>query len=92
MPTCRTRVLAGGRCTLHGKVLAHASDRVNLDAFGDGSGQDGELRHFDAEQKFLKAGIDEEIYIEISEEFQEFPGTVERLIKVIYGLVQAGRC
>ena len=27
--------------------------------------KDGELRHFDAEQAFLKADIDEEIYIEI---------------------------
>ena len=39
VPTCRSRVLAGGRCTPHGKVLTHASDRVNPDAFGDGSGQ-----------------------------------------------------
>ena len=31
--------------------------------------KDGELRHFDAEQAFLKADIDEEIYIEIPEEF-----------------------
>ena len=36
--------------------------------------KDGEPRHFDAEQAFLKADIDEEIYIEIPEEFQEFPG------------------
>ena len=36
--------------------------------------------------------IDEEIYIEIPEEFQEFPGAVGRLNKAIYGLVQAGRC
>ena len=54
--------------------------------------EDGELRHFDAEQAFLKADIDEEIYIEIPEEFQEFPGAVGRLSKAIYGLVQAGRC
>ena len=54
--------------------------------------KDRELRHFDAEQAFLKADIDEEIYIEIPEEFQEFPGAVERLNKAIYGLVQAGRC
>ena len=53
--------------------------------------KDGELRHFDAEQAFLKADIDEEIYIEIPEEFQEFPGAVGRLNKVIHGLVQAGR-
>ena len=54
--------------------------------------KDGELRHFDAEQAFFKANIDEEIYIEIPEEFQEFPGAVGRLNKAIYGLVQAGRC
>ena len=52
---------------------------------------DGELRHFDAEQTFLKADIDEEIYIKIPEEFQEFPGAVGRLNKAIYGLVQAWR-
>ena len=31
--------------------------------------KDGELRYFDAEQAFLKTDIDEEIYIEILEEF-----------------------
>ena len=54
--------------------------------------KDGELRHFDAEQAFLKADIYEEIYIEIPEEFQEFSGAVGRLNKAIYGLVQAERC
>ena len=54
--------------------------------------KDGELCHFDAEQAFFKADIDDEIYIEIPEEFQEFPGAVGRLNKVIYGLVQAERC
>ena len=54
--------------------------------------KDGELRHFDAEREFLKADIDEEIDIEIPEEFQEFLGAVGRLNKAIYGLVQAGRC
>ena len=34
--TCRSRVLAGGRYTLHGKELAHASDRVNSDVFSHG--------------------------------------------------------
>ena len=46
----------------------------------------GELRCFDTEQAFLKANIDEEIYIEIPKEYQEFTN------KAIYGLVQAGRC
>ena len=51
----------------------------------------GELRHFDAEQEFLKADIDEEVYIEIPEEYQEFSGAVVLLNKAIYGLVRAGR-
>ena len=54
--------------------------------------KDGELRHFDADKAFLKADIDEEIYIEIPEEFHEFPGAVGRLNKAIYGHVQAGKC
>ena len=47
MPICRTRVLAGGKCTLHGKVLAHASDRVNPDAFGDGEAEMVVVVHVD---------------------------------------------
>ena len=92
MPACHSRVLAGGRCTLNRILLTHAIDRVNPDAFGDGATKDGELRHFDAEQAFLKADIDEGVYIEILEVFQEFPGAVGRLNKAIYGFSQAGRC
>ena len=66
-----------------------------------------ELRNFDAEQAFLKTDTDEEIYIEIPEEYQEFlgaiyieipeeyrefPGAVGLLKNTIYGLVQAGSC
>ncbi|CAN0472236.1 unnamed protein product [Ascophyllum nodosum] len=54
--------------------------------------KDGELRHFDVEQAFLKADIDEEIYTDILEEFQNFLGAVGRVNKAIYGLVQARRC
>ena len=43
-------------------------------------------------RQFWRRYIDEEIYIEIPEEFQEFPGAVGRLNKAPYGLVQAGRC
>ena len=67
---------------------ATASIRMRL---AMAAAKDGELRHFDAEQAFLKADIDEEIYIDISEEFQEFPGAVGRLNKTIHGLVQARR-
>ena len=92
MPTCCSRVLAGGRCTLHGKVHAHASDHVIRMLLAMAAAKDGELRHFDAEQVFFKADTDEEIYIEIPKEFQELPEAVGRLNKAIYGLVQAGRC
>ena len=54
--------------------------------------KDGELCHFDAEQPFLKADIDEGIYIEIPEEYQNFLGAVGLLNKAIYGPVDAGRC
>ena len=56
VPTCRTRVLAGGRCTLHGNVLAHASDRVNPDAFGDGSGQGRRAAPFRREAGIFEGG------------------------------------
>ena len=32
--------------------------------------KDGQLRHFDAEQAYFNVDIDEEIYIEIPEEYQ----------------------
>ena len=91
MPTCCSRVLAGGRCTLHGKVHPTPATMSIRMLLAMAAAKDGELRHFDAEQAFFKADIDEEIYIEIPEEFQEFPGAVGRLNKAIYGLVQAGR-
>ena len=49
------------------------------------------MRHFDAEQKFLKVDIDEEIYIEMPGESLDFSGTVG-LLKPVYWLVQVGRC
>ena len=52
----------------------------------------GELRHFDAEQAFLKADNDEEASIEIPEEYQEIPRAVGVPSKEIYGIVQVGRC
>ena len=45
---------------------ATASIRMLLEM---AAAKDGELSHFDAEQAFLKADIDEEIYIEIPKEF-----------------------
>ena len=49
--------------------------------------EDGEMRHSDAEQEFLKADIDEGIYIEIPEESLDFPGT-GGLLEAVYWLVQ----
>ena len=46
-------------------TLATASIRMLL---AMAPAKDGELSHFDAEWAFLKANIDEEIYIEILEE------------------------
>ena len=40
----------------------------------------------------MKVDIDEEIYIEIPEEYQEFQGAVGLLNKAIYRLVQVGKC
>ena len=53
---------------------------------------DMELRHTDFEQAFLLADVNTEIYIELPEEYREFPDAVETLNKAIYGLLQAGRC
>ena len=79
VPTCHSRVLAGGRCTLHGKLLALVSDRVNPDALGDGSGQGRRAAPFRRGAGIFEGGYRPRIYIEISEEFQEFPGAVGRL-------------
>ena len=54
--------------------------------------KEGELRHFDTEQAFLKANVDEQIFIEIPEKHQYFRVAVRRLNKATYGLVQTGRC
>ena len=50
------------------------------------------LRHIDVEQAYLLADVDIEIYIELPEEYREFPDVVGKLNKAIYGLGQAGRC
>ena len=50
MPTHHLRVLPGRR----GALLTHPSDSVNPDMIGDDvAAEDGELRHFDAEDAFL---------------------------------------
>ena len=56
-----------------GRRLRECVDVPRLGHNDFAEAQGGELRHFDAEQGFLEAGIDEEIYIEIPKEYQEFP-------------------
>ena len=80
----KCRLVAQGFCQVegvhntekHSPTPATASIRMLLAMV---AAKDGELRHFDAEQAFLKSDIDEEIYIEIPEEFQK----LGRLNKVI---------
>ena len=49
-----------------------------------------EFRHIDVEQAYLQVDIDEEIYIELPEEYRPFPNAVGLLRKTIYGMVQSG--
>ena len=42
-----------------------------------------ELRHIDAEQSYLEADFDEEIYIEFPEDYRAFPNAVGMLRKAI---------
>ena len=46
-----------------------------------------ELRHIDVEQAYLQANIDEEINIELPEDYRAFPNAVGLLRKAIFGLV-----
>ena len=68
MPICHW-VLAGPRGELYGEILTHPSKSVNPDALATAAAKDGEVRHFDAEQTILEASVDEEIHIEIPEEY-----------------------
>lgn len=49
-----------------------------------------ELRH-SAVEEFIRAGVDEKIYIELPEEYQAFPGAMGKFNKAVYGLLQAVR-
>ncbi|CAM9520770.1 unnamed protein product, partial [Ascophyllum nodosum] len=51
-----------------------------------------ELRHIDVVQGCLQADIDEELYIELPEDYRAFPNAVGLLRKAIYGLVQSELC
>ena len=51
---------------------------------------DHELAQFDVPTAFLKANVDEDIYMELPEGFEQ-PGMVCKLLKSLYGLKQAPR-
>ena len=61
MSICHLRILSDRRGALHEGVLTHPSDSVNPDTLATAAAKDEELRHFDAEQAFLEASVDEEI-------------------------------
>ena len=91
MSICHLRVLVGRRGALHEGVLTHPSDSANRDTLATAVAKGEELRHFDTEQAFLEASVNEEIYIKLPEENHKFLRTVGLLNK-IHGLVQAERC
>ena len=51
---------------------------------------DIELRRIDFEQAYLLADVDTEIYIELTEEYREFPDAVEKLNKAISAWCRLG--
>lgn len=50
-----------------------------------------EFNHVDVKQAFIQADVEEEVYIELPEEYQDFLGSVGRLLRALHGLVQASR-
>lgn len=51
-----------------------------------GAPKDMEIGHLDYEQAYLIVDIEPEIYIELSEQCQEFPNAMGRLDKAVYGM------
>ncbi|CAN0039129.1 unnamed protein product [Choristocarpus tenellus] len=47
--------------------------------------EDLELRHLVVEQALIQASVEEDIFIELSEQYRKFPGAVEKLNCSIYG-------
>lgn len=54
--------------------------------------EDLERRHMDVVQAFTRAPITKQLYTEIPENHQNFPGAVRILKKGLYGTVQEARC
>lgn len=48
---------------------------------------DLEIRHFDFDQAYLLAESKTDMYVDLPEEYREFPGAVGKLNKAIYDLV-----
>ncbi|CAM9414580.1 unnamed protein product [Discosporangium mesarthrocarpum] len=48
--------------------------------------------HLDAEQAFIQADIDTEVYVKLPQGCEELSNTVDRLNRALYNLKQASRC
>ena len=75
-----------------GCTSQNSSNSVNPDTLATVAAKDEELRHFDTEQAFSEASVDEEIYIKSLEKNQKFTGAVRLLLNMIYGLIQVEIC
>ena len=51
---------------------------------------DWEGRQLDVEIAFLEAGVTEELYVELPDEYCDSPNQIGRLQKTMYGLMHAG--
>ena len=58
--------------------------------FGIAAVKDWELRQLDVNMAYLEAGVQEELYIELPEDYRDSCDQVGRLQKAMYGLVRAG--
>ena len=52
--------------------------------------KDWELRQLDVDMAYLEAGVKEELYIELSEDYRDSCDQVDRPQTAMYGLVHAG--
>ena len=72
---------------MDGQLARQASIRMVL---GIAAVKDWELRQLDVDMAYLEAGVKEEVYIELPEEYRNSCDQMGRLQKAMYGLVHAG--
>lgn len=73
----------------HALTVSGASPRMFV---ATSAMEDSKLRHLGVKLAFAQVTVDEEIQIELPEEYQYFLGAVGVLNKSSYGSVQASRC